>query len=414
MTMFGPNISLSCNPNPPGSQTCNISSFDKTFFSGRPPAPQPPMGGLPYDFAHTNGPGSTAGFITLCGMRAQCDYPHLSGDATHAMMITRRSLLAGALALALPSPALALQRAAIGPPPRLIIDEDWGDDVDCAGALALAMTQVKAGNCVIDSLMSTGPNQSGPSFADTCARWSGHEVPVYFDATDYPCKGPNSGYPRTITSTFGTAFGIGGNSCLQYADTTMGYRRQLAQMITRNQRCRIMTAGGLSSLANLMRSERDSISPLTGMQLIAAAVELLVVMGGYKGAGREYNFALKPAATAYVVNNWVGPIYGVDFGLGNFFLYNPSTSPDTNPFSDAYQIAAPGERPAWDVVTMAIAIFGPGFSFYTFQPGRQVIDTATGANTWRPDPAGNYFYGSLKAPLQTTRQWLSDQMNFNG
>lgn len=67
----------------------------------------------------------------------------------------------------------------------------------------------------------------------------------------------------------------------------------------------IISIGGLINLANLLKSEADHISHLSGSQLISAKVSELVVMGGQYPSGWEYNFGgMDPKSTVDVVKYW--------------------------------------------------------------------------------------------------------------
>src|SRR5205085_8001729 len=67
----------------------------------------------------------------------------------------------------------------------------------------------------------------------------------------------------------------------------------------------MISAGYLENLSALLNSPADTISSLTGRQLIAAKVKSLNVMGGgYPSRVRENNLAGNPAAAQDVATNW--------------------------------------------------------------------------------------------------------------
>jgi inosine-uridine nucleoside N-ribohydrolase len=369
-----------------------------------------------------------------------------------AMLLTRRKLLgasAGLLASKSARAALVHPGDGVGPVisqvspiaslgttpslPRLILDNDYGGDGDCIGSLALALNQMQLGNCVIDSIMESGADDAcGPNFADVCMRWAGNKVPVYKGPYTPPCPGPAGGYYTTVVvDTFGPALGvITTSACLSpllYPDTTTGYRTQIANLITRKQKATIMTAGALTSVANLMQSGPDSISPLTGMEMIKAGVEQLYIMGGTAAVGptADYNSALDPASAAHVIDNWpLSSIIGVDGFLGRTFGENfkATTPSSSNPFGLAYATSFSSGRPIWDVVATAIAIFGingdkydGGARFFNFRPGTQTVNASTGANSWVAG-SGRYYYASHNTaiPKATIANWFQNMINFNG
>lgn len=58
-------------------------------------------------------------------------------------------------------------------------------------------------------------------------------------------------------------------------------------------------------MADLLRSEADKISEISGIKLVQSKVRELVVMGGYYPSGWEFNFGGEdPESTAYVLQHW--------------------------------------------------------------------------------------------------------------
>jgi inosine-uridine nucleoside N-ribohydrolase len=67
----------------------------------------------------------------------------------------------------------------------------------------------------------------------------------------------------------------------------------------------IVSIGFLTNLADLLRSEADHISEMSGLQLARSKVRELVIMGGMYPSGWEFNFGGEdPASTAYVLEHW--------------------------------------------------------------------------------------------------------------
>ena len=67
----------------------------------------------------------------------------------------------------------------------------------------------------------------------------------------------------------------------------------------------IISVGFLTNLADLLQSEADDISGMSGVQLAQSKVRELVIMGGMYPSGWEFNFGGEdPASTAYVLEHW--------------------------------------------------------------------------------------------------------------
>ena len=67
----------------------------------------------------------------------------------------------------------------------------------------------------------------------------------------------------------------------------------------------IVSVGFLTNLADLLRSEADDITEMSGLQLVRLKVRELVIMGGMYPSGWEFNFGGEnPTSTAYVLEYW--------------------------------------------------------------------------------------------------------------
>lgn len=123
-----------------------------------------------------------------------------------------------------------------------------------------------------------------------------------------------------------------------------------------------------AQLSGLLDSTADSLSNLTGSELVAKKVCELVIMGGGYPAGYEYNFwGDNSSATAHVVNNWKGKIVfsGSELG-GNVSSGGPlmHRGPSTDPVRQAYIYYTYGTpRFSWDPLTVLYAITGLGELF---------------------------------------------------
>lgn len=165
----------------------------------------------------------------------------------------------------------------------------------------------------------------------------------------------------------------------------------------------IISIGGLINLADLLKSEADHISHLSGFQLISAKVSELIVMGGQYPSGWEYNFGgIDPKSTAEVVNHWPKNVKitysGNELG-GNVFSgqnFAQRFSPDS-PVLSAYQwYVGRGStiRQSWDPITTLYGIVGlEWLSKLRLRPmlayanafGYNSFNAANGSNAWVND-----------------------------
>jgi inosine-uridine nucleoside N-ribohydrolase len=80
----------------------------------------------------------------------------------------------------------------------------------------------------------------------------------------------------------------------------------------------IVTVGPLKNIENVLKSEGDALSPLSGKELIEQKVREFVIMGGNFPEGRwEWNFAGgMPGVTQYVLSNLKVPVTFTGFEVG--------------------------------------------------------------------------------------------------
>jgi hypothetical protein len=165
----------------------------------------------------------------------------------------------------------------------------------------------------------------------------------------------------------------------------------------------IISIGFLSNLADLLKSEADHISHLSGSQLISTKVSELIVMGGQYPSGWEYNFGgVDPESTAYVLDHWpknVKVTYsGNELGDSIFSGQNlVHRSPPDSPVLSSYQwYVGRGStiRPSWDPITTLYGILGlewlPKLGVhpmlaYANEFGYNSITAANGSNAWIND-----------------------------
>lgn len=118
------------------------------------------------------------------------------------------------------------------------------------------------------------------------------------------------------------------------------YRTLLAS--APNASTTLISLGFLTNLAALLSSPPDTISPLSGSQLVRLRTAELVVMGGRYPSGHEFNFATDAASTRAVLAGWPEdvPITFAGYELGKAIVSGqrlPEWAPKDSPVLAAYQ-----------------------------------------------------------------------------
>lgn len=347
-------------------------------------------------------------------------------------MISRRNLLAtaGAAALLQPEPlAAAYMRGGRGPNIQsgFIFDTDMAGDCDDVGAQAILSSLARKGLLQIDSVICdvNGATSYNSVCADILLHWAGLVAPVYSRKTGTVI---GSNYTGQIQVTFGPAYGLQTATNNSYPDSSVGYRTQLAAAVSQGRKLTIVCVGSLKCLSDLLNSPADGISSLTGLQLINQGVRQLYQMGGDTVNITEYNFALDPAATADVINNWPQPIVLVGHTLPNFATTPNTTLGNTNPFQDAYTLH--GGSNSWDpicalmaagaldltakTITLPSGLFAPAgvtevAPFFSLTQGALTINGSTGASAWAAGAGNQYYLGYASGATQAA---LTNLLNF--
>ncbi|HEX7071300.1 MAG TPA: nucleoside hydrolase [Rhodothermales bacterium] len=310
--------------------------------------------------------------------------------------------------------ALALCHAALAQPVPVIFDTDLGPDCDDAGAMALLHALADAGEAeILGVVCSTKDPWCAPA-ADV--------INTYYGRPDVPVgtlKGP--GFLGTSESWFGGAFNgyLAGHfpNDLQHGsyaeDAVTLYRRLLAS--ADDSSVAVVVVGGMTNLRDLLVSDPDSISPLTGRELVLRRVRELSVMGGGYPSGHEANFLVDGPATRYMVEHWPTPVVFSGVEIGQDVLSGPDLwpLPEDNPVRMAYHLwdmnfawqFTPDFDPetgiwphsSFDQTAVLYAVRGLRDYWTTVSTGRNAV-TDDGRNVWESEPDRDQAYLVRKMP----------------
>lgn len=279
-------------------------------------------------------------------------------------------------------------------PVALIFDSDFGPDYDDVGALAIL--HAMADRQEVD-ILATIASTSYPNVAPVLNAFN-----TYFQRPDIPIAIPTSNgldmgdrqhwsdsilarHPHSITD----------NS--QARSATELYREILAS--SPDSSVSIVTVGFLSNMANLLKSEPDQYSDLSGVELVGIKVKELVSMAGWFPQGREFNVFKDAESSIYTFENWPTPIVFSGFEIGSKIktglplINNPDIH--SSPVKDAYRISIPLDpadvngRMSWDQTAVLFSVRGPE-PFFKLREGR-IKTQENGSNTWDYKGSGHYY-----------------------
>jgi Inosine-uridine preferring nucleoside hydrolase len=275
---------------------------------------------------------------------------------------------------------------ASGGPPHIIIDSDlslWWDD---ATAVGMANVLQQRGAVHILAVMSDVRNPLAAAALDAIDTAYGHrKIPVGAAPDSFADTAPH-GYSDVLAKQLPHA--IRNSSQAQPAVNL--YRRVLAAQPDHS--VTVVSIGGDTNLAGLLRSRPGQGSSLPGRALVARKVKKLVIEDGlFPTGGPPFtNERLDIAATQSVVaaRGWPTPIAWVDGYTGISTKVGGSlcsSVPSKNPMRIVYQklfsCGPPGDGD-WDGPTMLYAVGGGSGIFSELGQGGAAVVNTQGGLTW--------------------------------
>ena len=286
--------------------------------------------------------------------------------------------------------------SASGPVP-IIVDTDIFSDADDVGALATAFgLQIRGEATVIAIGVNT--RTSRPAVATNSWKCAA-AVAQFYNSASVPIGTdmPNNGTAVNTVDFVGPCAQLASPSTPAPDTAVNVFRRALAAQP--NGSVVMVATGYEENLSNLLNSPPDSISALSGRDLISQKVKTLVVMGGrYPSGPGETNFAGNPAAAQDVSANWPTRIVysGTEIGdavhTGNTIS---SVHPANSPVRVAYEafVGANNWIYSYDLAAAYHAV-RPGDSLLVESASGTNAINGSGGNVFTTG-AGNRYYVSL-------------------
>jgi inosine-uridine nucleoside N-ribohydrolase len=295
----------------------------------------------------------------------------------------------------------AFSSLAAAQPVRLIFDTDMGNDIDDALALAMLHAFESRGEATLLAVTITKDNRWAAPYVDLVNTFYGRgDVPIGVVhngktlQSNPMIQGPSERkradgsyvYPHKITDGS------------QAPEAVSLLRRVLAQQPDGS--VVLVQTGFSTNLARLLDSPPDRASPLSGRDLAAKKVRLLVAMAGnYVSTKPEYNVETDVPAASKLFAEWPTPIVVSGYEVGESMLF-PATSiehdfsyvPD-HPVAEGYRLLMkmPYNRPTWDL-TAALYAVRPDHGFFDLSPPGKVTVLPDGGTKFIPDPNGKQRY----------------------
>lgn len=294
-------------------------------------------------------------------------------------------------------------------PVNLIIDADWGQDGDDIGALAVAHRLCDLGEARIIAMANSFSQADGArGIAAINAFYGRPDIPVGLGgavAGDDNYRTVSAALPNSLAGvTPPTAVSV--------------YRKALAG--APNGSVVWFVQGPMTILAAMVASAADEISPMTGVELMAAKLSKLVILGGvFPDGGAEYGFYSDVAATQ-VINSLPTllpsvPVFFSGYHFGLSVLTNsgqPAWSAVKIMYGAFFATFGGTSRPSWGAMGVLYCVRGLSTYFTLSDPGTCTV-AANGDNTWTESANGPHRYliqSASNAEMQTTIQTLQDAL----
>jgi pyrimidine-specific ribonucleoside hydrolase len=295
---------------------------------------------------------------------------------------------------------------------KIIFDTDLGPDYDDVGALAFLHAMADSGKAQILATMASNKHELvAPSIEVINSYFGRDDIPIGAPKTAGVSMTASQHWPDSLTAKYPHKI----KSTDDVPDAVALYRKVLSSQP--DSSVTIVTVGFLTNMANLLKSQSDSISPLTGSELISKKVKMLVSMAGAFPEGREFNVFIDSVSSEYVFNIWPGKIIFTGFETGSKIftglrLVNSDIS--NSPVKDVFRIAMAASaedrngRMSWDETAVLIGVYGIE-KFFNTKQGRIIIKQ-DGSNRWEDNPEGNHHYVILKRPVREIEKFIEERM----
>lgn len=287
-------------------------------------------------------------------------------------------------------------------PVKFIIETDMGNDIDDALALAIALRAVDEGKAELLAVGCHKLSTSPAAFCDAVCTWYGHPgipaamslTPVKESSTYVDYTQVEKDFPKTLS---------------EYPGPVALYRKILSEQPDNS--VTFVSLGFGTTVAQLLESGPDDISPLSGVELVARKTIGLSVMCGSYGSKEskisEYNVRNDIPAMKTVFEKWPTKIWQNPGEIGEAVHYpceliEQNLGYDTpNPVAEAYKVylPMPYNRQCWDLLSVVYPLRPEIFT--VSERGTVTVDD--GGYTWfTPSKDGKHFV--LSATLDQPRE----------
>ncbi|MBO5893839.1 MAG: nucleoside hydrolase [Alistipes sp.] len=282
-------------------------------------------------------------------------------------------------------------------PQAIIFETDMGNDIDDAMALDLLFKNMDQGNIKLLGVSVHKNNPYAKEYIDIMRRWYGYKtIPIGVNSacvTDMECVDYCTKTVQMKTDNGMPLFA--GSKNPKYEEAVPMYRRLLAK--ADDSSVVIVTVGFSTTIAQLLESQPDKYSRLSGRELVAKKVKYFSVMAGEFNIPEfaEYNVWNDLAAARTLFETSPVPMVFTPWQLGEQVHYPAKSIEDDfawgepHPMVEAYKhyLQMPYNRPTWDVIAAYYACH-PESDCFTISEAGNIKVVGKGVTLFTPDKEG--------------------------
>lgn len=298
-------------------------------------------------------------------------------------------------------------------PQAIIFETDMGNDIDDAMALDLLFKNMDQGNIQLLGVSVHKNNPYAKEYIDIMRRWYGYKnMPIGVNTacvTDMECVDYCTKTVQMKDVAGNPLFAQSKNP--KYEEAVDMYRRLLSK--ADDGSVVIVTVGFSTTIAQLLESQPDKYSKLSGRELVAKKVKYFSVMAGEFTIPEfaEYNVWNDLEAARLLFETSPVPMVFTPWQLGEQVHY-PGKSIEQDfewgkphPMVEAYKhyLQMPYDRPTWDVIAAYYACY-PSADCFTISEAGDVKVVGKGVTQFTPNADGKCRF--LTATLEQRKQIL--------
>ena len=270
----------------------------------------------------------------------------------------------------------------------VIVETDMGNDIDDALALDLLYRAAREGKVEILGIGNHKLSATATDYIDILNTFYGFGSTPLAQGARLVANGEACDYTAAVTAMCdadGHPLYARTKSPEQIEESVAMYRRLLAA--SDDGSVTVISLGFATTLADLLSSGGDAISPLTGRELVARKAASLSIMAGSfptatKPARAEFNIVNDIDAAVLLFDQWPTPIVCAPFELGRQVQFPGRIMAEGldwaehHPVVDGYRAyrPMPYDRAAWDLMSVLWVTAGEDL-FTVSEPGRLSVDS---------------------------------------